>query len=93
MKINVSEKEIREFLGVPESIEELSDIDVRVYQLLKEMEPGGKFYNRVRGPLASFHLNVAQKRNLWSLMLTDDSGRKVPALHLLPYDQNVEHSG
>ena len=93
MKINVSEKEIREFLGVPESIEELSEIDVRVYQLLQEMEPGGKFCDRVRGSLASSHLNVAQKRNLWSLMLTDDKGRKVPALHLLPYDQNVEHSG
>ena len=93
MKLNVSEKEIREFLGVPESVEELSDIDIRVYQLLQEMEPGGKFCNRVGGSLASSHLNVAQKRNLWSLMLTDDKGRKIPALHLLPYDQNVEHSG
>ncbi len=93
MKLDVSEKEIREFLGVPEEIKELSEIDVRVYQLLKEMEPGGKFFGRVGGSLASSHLNVGQRRNLWNLMLTDDKGRKVPALHLLPYDQNVEHSG
>ena len=53
MKLNVSEKEVREFLGVPESVSELSEIDVRVYQLLKEMEPGGKFFNRVSGSLAS----------------------------------------
>ena len=64
-----------------------------VYQLLKEMESGGKYFGRVRGSLASSHLNVGQKRNLWNLMLKDDKGRKVPALHLLPYDQNVEHSG
>jgi len=93
MKLDVSEKEVREFLGVPESVKELSEIDIKVYQLLKEMEPGGKFFGRVRGSLASPHLNVGQKRNLWTLMLTDDEGRKVPALHLLPYDQNVEHSG
>jgi class I fructose-bisphosphate aldolase len=93
MKIGVSEGEVREFLGVPESVKELSEIDIRVYQLLKEMEPGGKFFRRTEGSLASSHLNVGQKRNLWNLMLTDDKGRKVPALHLLPYDQNVEHSG
>jgi class I fructose-bisphosphate aldolase len=93
MELGVSEKEIRDFMGVPEEIKELSEIDIKVYQLLKEMEPGGKFFNRVRGSLASSHLNAGQKRNLWNLMLRDDKGRKVPALHLLPYDQNVEHSG
>ena len=65
MKLNVPEKEVREFLGVPESVKELSEIDIRVYQLLKEMEPGGKFFGRVAGSLASSHLNVGQKRNLW----------------------------
>ncbi|MBD3184066.1 hypothetical protein GF312_17410 [Candidatus Poribacteria bacterium] len=93
MKLGVTEKDVREYLGVPESIKELSEIDIRVYQLLKEMESGGKFSGRVGGSLNSHHLNVGQRRNLWNLMLTDDSGRKVPALHLLPYDQNVEHSG
>jgi len=29
MKINVSEKEVRDFLGVPETVSELSGIDVR----------------------------------------------------------------